>query len=133
MFWPHLPKSISRKWVRTSGWKKIFLGFPGKSTSSQLIEIWQTCDKRAVSDRICKSDEAKWIFAWSVQTEKLNIRKINASPENLSCFPADVSMKQNTNSILFKDSFFFLFSSMTLYRDHQDSMRCCSINILNLL
>lgn len=87
-------------------------------------------DKGAVSDRICKSDDAKRIFSWSVQKEKLNIRKTNASPETPSCFPADLSMKQNTDSTLFN---FFLFSSMTHYRDHQDSMRCCSINNLNLL
>lgn len=45
--------------------------------------------KTAVNDGICKLVEAKRIFAWSVQTEKINIRKINVSGENLSCFPAD--------------------------------------------
>lgn len=45
--------------------------------------------KTAVNDGICKLVEAKWIFAWSVQTEKINIRKINVSGETLSCFPAD--------------------------------------------
>lgn len=43
----------------------------------------------AVNDGICKLVEAKQIFAWSVQTEKINIKKINDSGENLSCFLVD--------------------------------------------
>lgn len=45
--------------------------------------------KTAVNDGICKLVEAKWIFAWSVPTEKINIRKINVSGKNRSRFPAD--------------------------------------------
>lgn len=72
-------------------------------------------NKIAVSDGICKLVEAKGIFSWSVQSEKINIRKINISPKNLSCFPADFSMNQNTQIRLYLEM--SLFSSMTFYRD----------------
>lgn len=62
--------------------------FLASKLSSHLIEIWEMGSKTAVNDDICKLVEVKWIFAWSVQTEKIK-RKINVSGENLSCFPAD--------------------------------------------
>lgn len=63
--------------------------FLASKLSSHLIEIWEMGSKTAMNDGICKLVEAKWIFAWSVQTEKINTRKINVSGETLSCFPAD--------------------------------------------
>ena len=47
--------------------------FLASKLSSHLIEIWEMGSKTAMNDGICKLVEAKWIFAWSVQTEKINI------------------------------------------------------------
>lgn len=89
MFWPHLPSPwAGNEWSPLVG-KEPFCVFLASKLSSHLIEIWEMGSKTAVNDGICKLVEAKWIFAWSVPTEKINIRKINVSGENLSCFPAD--------------------------------------------
>lgn len=110
-----LAKSTSRKWVKTSGGEKLSWVFLASTLSSQLIEIWEMGNKTAVSDGICKLVEAKWIFAWSVKTEKIIIRKkINVSPKNRSCFPADFSMNQNTQVQLCLEMS-SSFSCMTLY------------------
>lgn len=89
MFWPHLPSpQAGNEWRPLVG-KEPFCVFLASKLSSHLIEIWEMGSKTAVNDGICKLVEAKWIFAWSVLTEKINIRKINVSRENLSCFPTD--------------------------------------------
>lgn len=89
MFWPHLPSpQAGNEWRPLVG-KEPFYVFLASKLSSHFIETWEMGSQTAVNDGICKLVEAKWIFAWSVLTEKINIRKINVSRENLSCFPTD--------------------------------------------